>query len=104
MAPSQCGSVTGRIPPPIAKRPPTPTRPDSALVTDMSGEWSAGVTLQTARKPTRPARPSVLNMVMNAGLVTAPRPRTEPIPTDAVVTDRTLSCQGVRALTSCWAI
>ncbi len=32
-APSQWGIVSGRNPPPMTKRPPTPTRPDRAFVT-----------------------------------------------------------------------
>lgn len=46
-APSVCGIVPGKYPPPITKRPPIPTIPDIALVTLMSGECKAGATPHT---------------------------------------------------------
>ena len=39
--------VAGRYPPPIHRSPPTAVIPDIALVTDISGEWRAGVTPHT---------------------------------------------------------
>lgn len=39
--------VSGKYPPPISSRPPTAVMPDTALVTDMSGECRAGTTPHT---------------------------------------------------------
>jgi hypothetical protein len=39
-APRAWGIVPGRYPPPMTNNPPTPTIPEMAFVTDISGEWS----------------------------------------------------------------
>ena len=46
-APSVWGKVCGMSPPPMMKNPPTPTMPEIAFVTLISGECSAGTTPQT---------------------------------------------------------
>jgi len=58
--------LDGKRPPPICKRPPTAVIPEMAFVTDMSGEWRAGVTPQTVWYPTMQPRPNVVVMVVNA--------------------------------------
>jgi hypothetical protein len=45
--PSAWGVVAGRMPPPQMIMPPAVVMPEIALVTDISGEWSAGATPQT---------------------------------------------------------
>ena len=42
-----CAVECGIRPPPITQRPPAAVRPEMALVTLMSGEWSAGATPHT---------------------------------------------------------
>ena len=105
----------------MMKNPPTPTSPDRAFVTadripssaqnptcaayaHMSGEWRAGVTLHTARKPTIPARPSTVNRFINAGPVSLPNAKAVPIPPVVSATERTLSCHGVTATTGVSAL
>ena len=42
-----CRVLEGMMPPPISNMPPAAVIPEMALVTDMRGEWRAGVTPQT---------------------------------------------------------
>jgi hypothetical protein len=50
-------------------------KPEIALVTDISGEWRAGVTPQTVWYPTMPARPKVVTIWEKAKLgATRPKP------------------------------
>ena len=71
----------GSIPPPINTNPPAAVMPDMAFVTDMSGEWRAGVTPHTTLYPITPAKEKVVTMVAKAGFGdTIPRPSREPKP------------------------
>lgn len=63
-----CGKSVGKYCPPIRSIPPTAVMPEMALVTDIRGEWRAGVTPQTVWYPTIPAKPKVVTMVVKAGL------------------------------------
>lgn len=47
VAAKYCGVVFGTIPPPMSNKPPAAVIPDTALVTDISGECRAGVTPHT---------------------------------------------------------
>jgi hypothetical protein len=76
-----CGAVSGNAVPPISNIPPTAVMPEMALVTDMSGEWRAGVTPHTVWYPTMPARPKVVIIVVKAGFgETIPNPNNPPKP------------------------
>jgi hypothetical protein len=76
-----CGVVSGNVVPPISNIPPTAVMPEMALVTDMSGEWRAGVTPHTVWYPTMPARPNVVIIVVKAGFGEAiPKPSNPPKP------------------------
>ena len=73
--------LLGSTPPPIRTNPPAAVMPDMALVTDIRGEWRAGVTPQTTLYPITPAREKVVTMVAKAGFgETIPRARREPKP------------------------
>ena len=63
----------GAAPPRISSSAPTAVMPEMALVTDMSGEWSAAVTPVTAKYPTTHASENVLTMATaSAGGPAAP--------------------------------
>lgn len=52
--------------------------PEMAFVTDISGEWRAGLTPHTVWYPTIPARPKVVTIWVKAALgATSPRPITD---------------------------
>mmetsp|Transcript_8951 Transcript_8951/g.22147 ORF Transcript_8951/g.22147 Transcript_8951/m.22147 type:complete len:211 (+) Transcript_8951:1955-2587(+) len=83
-----CAVSCGNTPPPASIMPPTAVRPDTALVTDMSGECSAGVTPHTVWYPQMEASPNLVSMEENAGLgaaaPTASRPPRAPAVTYAL--------------------
>ena len=73
--------LLGNTPPPINTNPPAAVIPDMALVTDIRGECSAGVTPHTTLYPITPAKENVVTMVAKPGLgEMTPRPRREPKP------------------------
>jgi hypothetical protein len=49
--------------------PPTAVIPEMALVIDMSGVWSAGVTPQTEKYPVMTDREKMVDIVMITGFV-----------------------------------
>jgi len=55
--------------------PPTAVMPEMALVTDMSGECSAGRTPLTAWKPASPASEKVVSMALSLGSDESPARR-----------------------------
>ena len=65
-AASVCATLSGSKPPPSSRMPPTAVRPEMALVTDISGECSAGVTPHTVWYPQMEARPNLVNSDENA--------------------------------------
>ena len=71
-----------------------------AFVTDIKGECNAGATPQMTLYPTRPARPNVKKLFMNAVPVIFPSAITDPIPAVTVATSRVAFFHGVIALTS----
>mmetsp|Transcript_19190 Transcript_19190/g.61044 ORF Transcript_19190/g.61044 Transcript_19190/m.61044 type:complete len:294 (+) Transcript_19190:1971-2852(+) len=80
-APSHCAEVEGTRPPPMMAKPPTAVKPDTAFVTAIRGECSAGATPQTTLYPTMPANASVPVMLRNAGSADAtPMPSTPTMP------------------------
>lgn len=80
-AASEVAVLLGSNPPPIKTNPPAAVMPEIALVTDIRGEWSAGVTPQTTLYPITPAKEKVVTMVAKAGFgETIPRLRREPKP------------------------
>mmetsp|Transcript_42886 Transcript_42886/g.81801 ORF Transcript_42886/g.81801 Transcript_42886/m.81801 type:complete len:294 (-) Transcript_42886:1086-1967(-) len=72
--------VSGRKPPPTHRSPPMAVTPEMALVTDMRGECSAGVTPITILYPTSPARQKMLSMDVSS----AWSPAAAPIPRNAM--------------------
>merc|ERR1719378_722884 len=60
MAARPCAVFVGRVLPPMRSKPPAAVIPDTALVTDIKGEWRAGVTPQTTLYPITPAREKVV--------------------------------------------
>ena len=80
-AASEVAVLLGSTPPPIKTNPPAAVMPEIALVTDIRGEWRAGVTPQTTLYPITPAKEKVVTMVAKAGFgETIPRLRREPKP------------------------
>lgn len=81
IAASEVAVLLGNTPPPINTSPPAAVIPDIALVTDIRGEWRAGVTPQTTLYPITPAKEKVVTMVAKAGFGEAiPKARSEPKP------------------------
>jgi hypothetical protein len=76
----------------------------------INGECRAGATFHTARKPTRPARPSVVVKFMNAGPVNLPRVRAVAIPPEVIrlvltaLRQGVISTIGLSSLTTCFTL
>jgi len=68
--------------------PPTAVMPEMALVTDMSGECSAGGTPSTAWKPARPASEKVVSIAASFGSGERPAARRQPPRTERRVASR----------------
>jgi hypothetical protein len=62
------------------------------------GECKAGATFQTALKPIKPAKPSVVVRFMNAGPVNLPRVKAVAIPPLVIAVEETAFCQGVASI------
>src|ERR1700761_2619266 len=84
----------------MTNSPPTPTIPEMALVTLISGEGSAGATPHTTRYPIKPANPVVKMFDMNNGVVYFPRATIPPMTPERAVTSLAVFCHGVSAVTS----
>ena len=85
-AASQCAGVAGMRPPPIVTSPPTAVRPLMALVTDMRGEWSAGVTAATRGLPARQASARTVMGTVRESPAAIPMRASAPTITDAEMT------------------